>query len=114
LHSLFDRFTARVGVSAEDRENADTDSGTLTFVIEGDGQELWTGDVAPGAELTRVDVAVDGVKELSLRVRGDRQPGQRRRGRRRQGGPTAAWLDAEVHRQIAHDEDGEPRSTDAP
>lgn len=102
LKGVFARLTAKVGATApasSDDDNEERSSRPLTFVVEGDGNQLWSGDITPGDELQTVEVEVAGVEQLVLRVEGGNRPRGRRGGRRRQrGGPTAAWIDARVVR----------------
>jgi len=47
---------------------AETHAGSVVFVITGDGKELWRSKRTAEGDLHRMDISVQGVQELSLRV----------------------------------------------
>ncbi len=93
IEGLFTAFAARVGVT-------DGYEGTLSFVVVGDGRELWnSGPMKKSEALKPVQVGIAGVKRLILRTTTVSEPPQvqgQGRGRGMGGAPQAAWLDAKV------------------
>jgi len=65
LLGLFGRFTAAAGVD----DGNGTDAGTVEFIVQGDGKELWrSGVMKKGEKAKEVDVSVGGVRILRLLV----------------------------------------------
>jgi hypothetical protein len=64
LHGLYGTFTALAGVDERSRQR-----GPVTFIVKGDGRELWnSGSMEPSALPRPIRVDVTGVKRLVLRV----------------------------------------------
>jgi hypothetical protein len=84
IHSLFNSFSASVGVEGDSGGDA-----TLEFVVEGDGKELWrSGPVKADEDPKPALVNIAGVRILSLRV-----VGPERRSRLQ-----AAWVEPHLSR----------------
>ena len=65
LHQRFGQFTALVGVD----DDAGKGRGSVEFIVLGDGKTLWkSGTMKQGDAPKRVDVSLDGVRMLLLRV----------------------------------------------
>jgi hypothetical protein len=91
LLGLFSTFSALVGI-----DDAYNGTGSVNFVVLGDGKELWSSGPLRKTDGPRpANVSFAGVKRLALRVTG--AAGDRIQGMR--GGPQAAWLDAKVLRR---------------
>jgi hypothetical protein len=97
LNGLFSRFTSVVGF-----ERGAGGGGTnvaAAFIVLGDDKELWnSGQLTRSDDPKPVDVSVQGVDKLKLRVSGT-AGGRRGGGGGRRGGPSAAWADPKLMRQ---------------
>jgi hypothetical protein len=66
IFGAFERFQARVGIDDEVEPPAEI---SVVFEIWGDGRRLWSSaPIHNGREALDVDIAVEGIQELSLRV----------------------------------------------
>ena len=96
---VFATFSALVGVD-------DSYNGALSFVLIGDGRELWNSGAVKKSEAPRpVNVAIAGVKRLVLRAiaAGDAAPAQPQGpGQGRGGfGTQGVWLEAKISGRAA-------------
>ena len=89
---IFTAFTALAGVD-------DGYNGAISFVVVGDGKELWNSGAVRKAEGPKpVSVNIAGVKRLTLRAvgAGEAPPAQPQGQGRGGGGSQGAWLEAKV------------------
>ncbi|HSO77506.1 MAG TPA: NPCBM/NEW2 domain-containing protein [Bacteroidales bacterium] len=79
IRGVFSTFRALVAV--DDNITAAQAGQTVTFVVSGDGKELWrSAPLGPDDAPLEVEVAVGGVRKLMLSVEGSADAGARRRG----------------------------------
>ena len=84
IFGIYETFSAAVGVDDE-FNSAD---GTVEFILEGDGKELWRSTPIKKADgATEVKISIKGIRKLKLRVR--RPEGQ-------SGRAHADWVDAKL------------------
>jgi len=73
--------TLRALVAVDDNVTAAQAGQTVTFIVSGDGKELWrSSPLGPDDAPLEVEVAVSGVRKLNLSVEGSADGGARRRG----------------------------------
>jgi hypothetical protein len=90
LKSLFNKFSATVGVDAGSGTNA---SSAIEFFVSGDGKELWqSGPLQRTDDPKSVELDVSGVNKLTLRSTGGGGGGRR-------GRAQADWVEPKVWKQ---------------
>ncbi len=79
IRGVFTTFRALVAV--DDNITAAQAGQTVTFVVSGDGKELWrSAPLGPEDVPLEIEVGVSGVRKLMLSVEGSADGGARRRG----------------------------------